>query len=349
MTAIAPEIRLLAAHLRPALGLASEEAPPLTLAQAEWAMRRHRVGPLLHHALAGRADGDAAVGALLRGSYERNVRRQLRHRAATQRFTGWLAERGHNALVVKGWELGAALYGDAGLRYSKDIDLLIGAAAMQDALGIAAANGFLVSGKPAHQGMRKARLLIGRFKEIGVGDPDYGVQLELHSRLLVHPPPCWSDPEPGDNNWPSLSNPEYVLYLLIHGAWTYWDRLKWLADGAMLAQRVERELIPVVLANARLLHCEEAIVAGLRMVGDLWGEALVADWLAHSNVPADDALMQRHCAMIAERLGYDARTPFPQRLLRATGIRRNPPVFGTHPPRLRSTIDNALFWMASKL
>lgn len=65
LIAITPDIRRLAALLRPALRLDAIDTPPPDLARARFAAKRHRVGTLLHCALAGREDVASEVRDLL--------------------------------------------------------------------------------------------------------------------------------------------------------------------------------------------------------------------------------------------------------------------------------------------
>lgn len=349
MIDMAPDLSALASALRPAIGLPGHASDPLSLAQAQFARQRHRVGPLLYKVYSDPDEGNESAAKYVRDCYERNVRRHLRHRAATRKFSAWLAMRGHNSLVVKGWELGDALYDDAALRYSKDIDLLVGPEAMDDALAIAVENGFTIAGKQLPLGRRKAWLLKDRFKEIGVGDPELGVQIELHSRLLHYSPQGWCDPDPVAQDWPVLTNPNYVLYLVIHGASAHWERLKWLCDLALLAQRVNKDVKSEVASRARALGCEAALVAALCVVGQLWDEALVEDWLALTQIPLGDSRVCDHHALIMSRLNQRERPNFARRFLRHSNIVRDTPVFEKPQPIIRATIDTSIFWLASKL
>jgi|GEM_PF-2461481 len=353
MLTASSELRQLAAALRPALGLQlADDAPQPGVELAQFAADRHRIGPLLHRAWSAWPDGEGDAIAYLEQVAARNARRELRQKAAARKFSELLDAAGIDWIEFKGWRLGEELYGESALRQSKDVDLLVEPGRVHGALELAAQHGYRIGGGTGASAMRKARWVLRHHREVGIVDPTMSVQIELHSRLLGYPPDGWRDPEMGTGNGVhsvSLSDPDYVLYLIVHGALTGWKRLKWLCDLVKIAQRVTPQVRDAAIARSRELGCEAALVASLLAVAELWDEEIVADWLADTSTSPDDALVQGHLAAISRRLGLAGRPPFAERALRHAGILRDAPVFGRHPAPMRGLRDRAALWLLAKV
>jgi hypothetical protein len=348
-----PELRRLADALRPALGLAPERdtaGPDLALAQ--FAARRHRVAPLLLRAwfadlAQARAAGEA--GEFLAHRYMANCAAVLRQQAVASELRAVLAAEGIAHAEVKGRQLGIELYGEAAWRQAKDVDLLIDPARIGDALEMAATLGYREAGRNAPLDLRKSKARLGFHREVGIRHPTMLVEVELHSRLLNNPPPGWRDVPlhlSATGGEPGIEQPDYVLYLVVHGALTGWKRLKWLCDLVMLGQRVRPDVRAQVVARARELDCLAALHASFRAVEGLWGRAAVAPWLEQT---ADgEAAAAAHLAVFGRRLEDDGTVPLTRRLMRNSGLVRDAAVFGRHPPRARVAAQKALFWLMSK-
>jgi hypothetical protein len=141
-------------------------------------------------------------------------------------------------LFVKGLTLGALAYGRSSIKSAIDIDLLIPA----DALDRAAA---LVSQRtyeliiPEHGLQRWHR----RRKESVWTRSRPALDIDLHTRLADNPRliPAIGIGSPrqivevaGGIALPTLAGDELFAYLAVHGAWSAWFRLKWIADFAAL-------------------------------------------------------------------------------------------------------------------
>jgi len=352
-----PQLRQLARALRPALGLRhADDAPEPSIALARFASDRHRVGPLLHRAWSPLADADDATTTYLERMAANNAKRELRQKAAARKFGALLDAQDIGWIEFKGWRLAEELYGESALRQSKDVDLLLAPGRVPDALELAGEHGYRIgkggAGQSASLAMRRSRWVLRHHHEIGIVDPDMNVQIELHSRLLGYPPDGWHDPAPVAGNRAnavSLGDPDFVLYLIAHGALTGWKRLKWLCDLVMLIQRVSPEVRNAVIARARTLECESALVASLLAVAELWDKDCVASWRAETRTSPDNALVKGHLAAISRRLGLAGQPPYLERALRHAGILRDAPVFGRHPAPLRGLRDRAALWLLAKV
>ncbi len=231
-----PQLQALAHALRPALGLAG--GGEITRELVLFAEQRHRVAPLLHHAVArGVSVADGGAAEILARIARANSQRVLRQKAATLRLVTLFAAEGIVHAEVKGFRLGDLLYGGETLRHSKDVDVLLDPAQMDAGIACVAANGYTATGG-APLDPQRLHAILRWHREVEIHDPRTGVAIELHSRLLSTAPAAWDDGKvlhgPRD-----LTSPEYVLYLILHGAASHWHRLKWLADLAMIARQTD--------------------------------------------------------------------------------------------------------------
>ncbi|MCB2066449.1 MAG: nucleotidyltransferase family protein [Erythrobacter sp.] len=350
MIALSPQVLQLAAVLRPALGLAEvDQCEPITPAMIGLAVERHRVAPLLHRAakLGGKPLPEGQADALAMRSRD-NARQALRQQAASLAFGGVLAQAGIAHAEIKGWRLGQLLYHGEALRQAKDVDLLVDPAGMEEALRLAQAEGYHDRRKrPLRLWHARAELRFHR--ETGVRDPRSGVEIELHSRALEAPPQAWSDAALLHGQL-DLSCPAYVLYLLLHGAGTKWNRLKWLCDLARIAQLVSPEVRGDVVALARRCDCLPALAASFRLLAMLWGEELAADWRAALAMPEDDPRASAHLAEFAEALDRDGAHGFTTLTARRAELVRDTPLFGTrHPPRIKAIGARSALWLLRQL
>ena len=199
---------------------------------------------------------------------------------------------------------------------------------------------------------RRARWVLRHHREIGVIDPAMQVQIELHSRLLDYPPQGWRDPviaADSSTSAVSLADPDYVLYLILHGAMSGWKRLKWLCDLVIIAKKVSPEVRSVATQRSRALGCEPALVASLLAIADLWDADASEPWLAQTQTALDDPLVHGHLAAITRCLGLAGQPPFAERAMRHAGVLRDTPIFDSHPAPMRALGDRAALWLLARV
>ncbi|KLE35693.1 nucleotidyltransferase family protein [Aurantiacibacter luteus] len=336
------QLQQLADALRPALGLAG--GGEVDAAMARLAEHRHRVAPLLHRAVVagGSLAGDEAAG-LLEESARANARRTLRQQGAAQRVSRLLDAEGVAHAFVKGFDLGPALYGSAALRQAKDVDLLVDPARLDTAIALLADAGFVGRGGSPLE-LEWAQKMLRFHWEVAVYDPQFGVQVEVHARLLADPPPGWDDTRFLHGSL-DLSRPDYLLYLVIHGAGSRWHRLKWLADLAVIVQRTAPDVVSQTVALARRYDCLHTLSASLRACDVLWGEGLAAKWHAAVGPSADEALVAAHLAAFGKAIHSDESNPQRESLARRLEIVRAVPLFGTRRPSRMAELGKRVgFW-----
>lgn len=166
--------------------------------------------------------------------------RSLRLAAESQRLSEILSDAGIEHRFIKGPLLSKKIYGDPGLRHSKDLDLLVKPENVSSALtllqeegweGIRHTGMWLRSGVYrwiAHRWLRHFGLVHGR----------KNLNLELHWRVEAShdkkvDDAWWTNWEDCDSR---IGRAEF-LHLCLHGAVHAWIRLKWIGDLQAILER----------------------------------------------------------------------------------------------------------------
>lgn len=208
-------------------------------------------------------------------SREREARAfNISHALITVQLASLLEREGIRVIVIKGAAVGVSAYGDASLRGSSDIDLLVRRADLPRARRVLESNGYncdydlriepsLISGGHALE------LTNGRFR------------VELHWRLLeTHL--RW-DPEP-DEIWefsrrvPCVGGEINVLaphveflFLCAHGVKHRWLSGKWVCDIAQLAARLSDDDVLNVIALSERTRAKRILHVALRLTQEILG------------------------------------------------------------------------------
>jgi hypothetical protein len=206
---------------------------------------RHEVWPLLYRRL-GRAEDTLlppAVRATLRARYEDNRRHMLLLSAESLRLARALGEAGVPLLLAKGPALAQRLYGDVAMREAKDLDLHVLPQDVPRAESLLRALGYAPPPEEALRTPRQRAEARRREAHQALYHPQKRIQVELHWRFLANahtlPPAAtarfWERSQRvrvGPGALCTLSDADALLYLLLHGAFHQWFRLKWLTDIA---------------------------------------------------------------------------------------------------------------------
>jgi hypothetical protein len=248
------------------------------------------VEPLL---LAGLRAGDAGVvpSHVLAEMHRRSAaaaRRTLAQIAEIDALSRAFAQRGVRFLMLKGVALSAQLYGDAGRRGGRDIDLLIEPDGFADADAILAEAGYrhLIDRLSARQSEEYRR----RIKDVAYVHAVTQALIELHYRLTdnEHLLACdfdalWREREvvqAGATGIPTLPRRRLALYLLAHGAAHAWERLRWLIDLAELLR--EPGAVDAALADADAAGLGPAMLHALLLAHGWLGLDVAAPHLARA-------------------------------------------------------------------
>src|SRR5207249_4043022 len=148
-----------------------------------------------------------------------------------------------SVIALKGPPLAEALYPDAALRPSFDLDLQIRPSDLAATLDLLAREGYALPGRLAHLPARR----IVNFDSEVVLHKHRGVAVDLHWAVAPDDYPFAFD---ADFLWRSARSTRFrgreiralapeclLLYLSVHGAKHAWSKLIWLADIARLVEK----------------------------------------------------------------------------------------------------------------
>ena len=188
-------------------------------------------------------------------------------------------------LFIKGAALAILAFGNLGLRYSQDIDLLIPYQSLSAATTLIARAGYRRFNPSYDINDARLRDLLPLRKDIGFIHEVTGVRLELHWRLFLNPH-AFADtsimtasrviPVTGAAGLRTLGDEDLFAYLCMHGALHWWHRLKWLADvNALLAAKPERD-VELLIGGAEARGAGRAATQALLLCHRLLGTPLPA-------------------------------------------------------------------------
>lgn len=270
----------------------------------------------LHHGVAallyGRIveSGSAAIPpeqlAALRALAIANERRSLRMSVQLLRLLELLSREGLDAFPVKGPVMAEALYGDAGLRHSADLDIAIRPRDVAAARTALLADGFRqISGV----GIGLDRLLASEC-EFALENPGRELVVDLHWRLG---PRFAQASLPADDlianartakflgrDLLTLSREDLFIVMCVHGAHNHrWNELELVAAlGAWGAAAAPSDWLPLLERAARL-GCLRRCIVGCLLMRDVTECALPA---AVNAYVARDALAARLAGVAREAL-----------------------------------------------
>ena len=281
----------------------SGECPPAweTFRDIDWnrfveLVMHHRVYPQVYARWKGCERIPADVRQTLRQAYETNVFQMLRLGAELERVCRALEDRGVRSLVLKGPVLAKELYGDISLRTSKDLDILIPLADIENAERILSELGYWnCKNVPRIFQDWKWKVHHASFVH-----PRTGTEIELHWRMngdMGKEPSfeeLWRRKRAGSLTDGPVWLPgkeDLFLYLVTHGARHGWFRLRWLADvDRLVRQGLDWSALIGLLRRYGCLH--------------IGGQALLlASRLLHTPVPEamEPYVAGRRSRQLAER------------------------------------------------
>ncbi len=284
-------LRLAAACCAPDLTPARRDAIRALAAEADWDVmlrlfRRHRI-----EGLAWRALSQAAVelppefAGPLRARAERATATNMKAAVVMARLQRRFAAASVDLLFIKGLTLGQLAYGNPLVKSAWDIDVLIEEADVATAAELLTAEGFACVIPEPREGLPGLLRWHATAKESVWRDHE-GRIIELHDGLADHPllVPGIGMSSPRQQVtigqglvFPTLATPELYAYLAVHGGWSGWFRLKWIADVAALLSRATPQDIAALHESAGRLGGGRASALTL----------LLCEWLFDLEVAAD--------------------------------------------------------------
>ena len=185
---------------------------------------------------------------------------------------------GISAMPLKGPLLSFELYGDAGLRESKDLDVLIPRADLPAARLCLCDMGWHLRKDDSHLTPRQSEFRSRHEHHVSLVHTRQNAELELHWRSTHWGRgdaigSCWATSIASKwqgYSYCAMNSVDLAVHLCDHGGGHAWFRAKWLGDMArMLAERrIEAE---AVLERARALGQERPVLQCLRLLRDGYG------------------------------------------------------------------------------
>jgi len=157
-------------------------------------------------------------------------------------LTDLLRANGIPFVWLKGPMLSLRIYGDPSVRYSHDIDLLIGPEQLEPTLKVMTGNGFLASqGEVWPREKIRRDLLLQNFHNVSLLNRELNYCVEIHWTLMHGTPVPQAEMAElvarnltvtryAGREFTVLNRELELAYLIIHGSKHAWARLKWLVD-----------------------------------------------------------------------------------------------------------------------
>ena len=229
---------------------------------------RHRIDGLTFQALnAASIVLPESPRMALKVAAERQAHKSLIFAGETIRVTRTLQEAGIPAACLKGATLSMQAFGNLGLRHCRDIDLLIASDHALKADAILTSLGYQLEMPIGPHSLKQKQHWIRHRKHFEYKNGN-GIPLELHWQLFDNrrllpaefASRSWIDlPVFGASSLQTLSLPDLLLYLCVHGASHMWFRLKWLADMQALLQQNGADTVKRLQADAMTHGCERPV------------------------------------------------------------------------------------------
>ena len=246
--------------------------------------RRHRVQALVWQSLSEvGVVPPAAVADALCADAGLITEHNLRSAVVSAKLLESFAKAGISLLFVKGLTVSKLAYGQAFLKMSQDIDVLVPG----DAIAAAAAElkrlGYQLTIPAVPPQSARFEDWHAKRKESVWRSPD-GLQLELHGRLAdsrdlipgigLGSPRQHVEVAPGIV-LPTLARDELFAYLCVHGASSAWFRLKWITDLAALLDDSPANEVERLYDRSQELGAGRAAAQALLLANRVYGTAAV--------------------------------------------------------------------------
>lgn len=254
----------------------------ISLDLAHHAGKRHRIAPVLYSLVkAGSLSAGASSLEFLQDSYRYAGLHAVQQARVRSMVQDALSDAKVQFSELKGRGLARQLYPDPAARFSKDIDILVRKGDGTGAWQALVDAGFIAKSKKKGRINKFAKHEMWALKDTSLADPQFGQQVELHSRLFQSEPADMSDAFMDATGWekvPQISNPFYAFYLIMHGAHCHWASLKWLLDFALLVRQPDASP-KEVFDLAKSFHSLSAVSASVEFAHSVFPDCIPDEWL----------------------------------------------------------------------
>ncbi|HYX42486.1 MAG TPA: nucleotidyltransferase family protein, partial [Pyrinomonadaceae bacterium] len=230
-----------------------------------------------------------------------------------QRLLALFAAAGIEAMPYKGPALAAELYGNAALRQSSDLDIIVRLRDVAPASDLLCAEGY--TPLPPLTARQQA-LLMQTQCNLPFTRERNRLIVELHWAVSA---PSFARPFAADALWAGGAETEFcgtrikrpaiadlLLALCVHGSKHAWERLAWVCDIAELIQQHREVNWPALIATARATGSERMLLLGLCLAAELLDAQLPA---AVTAARATDPVLASLIASVVRSLFTPALTP----------------------------------------
>jgi Uncharacterised nucleotidyltransferase len=235
---------------------------------------RHGLLPLVNHHLAGSTEVPSRFDEEMHDRASAIVGRNLMMVSELIRVVRTLEAHGIPALPYKGPALAVAAYGSLALRSFDDLDLLVPASRVREAVRLMLEDGY----QPVYELTPAQEAAYFRTQCEYIVERD-DVRVELHWEVV---PFYFAWPFDLDGLWaraettvvagarlPTLCTEDLLLVLCAHGSKHCWDRLEWIASFAEIVSRSARLDWPRVREAADRAGAGRMLAVSLALVLDL--------------------------------------------------------------------------------
>jgi hypothetical protein len=244
---------------------------------------RHRVIGLAHEGLkAAQISVPPPIQRALAAAALRQTHLNLLFAAEIVRLKRAFDREGLPVIVFKGVPTALEIYGNIGIRESKDIDLLVAPTSMARAEALLRAEGYARFDPPESLAAARVRTLMSIGKDfVYVSRANSSLEVELHWRLFNNAV-FMSNLRANDRVFPeldgvslrTLEGDDHFAYLCAHGAAFAWCRLKWLADIAAVLAKTSSEETARLYRAAVVRGAGRSAAQALLLCERLLGSAL---------------------------------------------------------------------------
>ena len=310
-------------------------------------VERHRVHRLVDRNINQYAPEQipANVRLALRDRSNQKRWQMLNLTAELVRLSKLFAQHDMFVLSFKGPLLSQQLFDDYGLRYSKDLDLLVKPQDLDQAEQLLLSNGYTRQKPDFVLTPRQKKAYLKESLHVSYYHPERQIIVELHWRLCSNPYLLPSEyvqrmmstaqqvPIAGAQIT-SLSDEDTLLYLCLHGATHGWYRLKWLCDISQFLHREQAINWEAWAENVVTLALHRPVAQALLLAHQLFDAPLPP---ATRFLTAEDQIIPKLVAHSIQALMQSEEELFPVGQLKA---------FRDMPYRMKLKADFRYKWSA---
>ena len=294
-----------------ATGARAGRVAELAVCDLDWELlvrmaRWHAVAPVLYRSLAGCPERvPAAILDNLHGRFRANAMRNAYLARELVQITSLLREKGVPVIAFKGAVLAHAAYGDLSLREFVDLDILVRPSDLGTTRDFLFSQGY----RSRYSGLGEKERGFFLWCEEAFGNKDGLVCVDVHWQMnpqyFAYAPEgavLWRRTVPVElqgGTVSTLSTPDLLLHLCVHGAKHGWTTLGWICDVAVLACRNPGLEWSRMIAEAASLGGRRLLLLGLYLAYNLLGAAIPDELISMAR---DDGVIVDVAAQVKRRM-----------------------------------------------